>query len=109
MSDIPKLVPVRMAASVSQQRRHIADVVRGVGRLPLHCGPRERDMSRYDLFKVRGVGRLPLHCGASRRMPPRSAAGKADPLSSASFRANDTLRGDRRKWTKHNGLGGWYS
>ena len=38
MSDIPKLVPVRMAASVSQQRRHIADVVRGVGRLPLHCG-----------------------------------------------------------------------
>ena len=66
-------------------------------------------MSRYDLFKVRGVGRLPLHCGASRRMPPRSAASKADPLSSASFRANDTLRGDRRKWTKHNGLGGWYS
>ncbi len=24
-------------------------------------------MYRYDLFKVRGVGRLPLHCGASRR------------------------------------------
>ena len=43
MSDIPKLVPVRMAASVSQQRRHIADVVRGVGRLPLHCGASRRN------------------------------------------------------------------